>query len=273
MATTAAVKRTAVVSLSPFVIPVADVDVAISAARAALSVATAALSEIAVALRDVVSAFMADATAVEPMDSKVVYTNDPDVVKNSINTLEQLLGEDDNYKVVSFDLQYNGCRAGHDRIVIVTQLCVCHHVLVYHYCMATRPCERFGWFLNSPDYMFATMDTPNNLKVLKTLGLSCQTFVNIQDQYRVWGGEKKKQKDSMIDLAAAIIGPYYRYMKVKCEKDKSVWHKAWENELDEEHIKYTINNAFTSYEMYMRIVDMGKCLLPANGEGRYPQEE
>ncbi|KAE8812659.1 hypothetical protein D1007_10361 [Hordeum vulgare] len=117
----------------------------------------------------------------------MVYTNDLVVVENSINTIKQLLAEDDKYKVVGFDLEYTVCRAEYDQMVVITQLCVCHHVLVYHYCMATRPCERFA---------------------------------------RVWGSEKKKQKGYLVDLAAAIINSYYKDMKVEYDKDKSIWHKA-----------------------------------------------
>ncbi|KAE8772836.1 putative ubiquitin-conjugating enzyme E2 26 [Hordeum vulgare] len=102
-------------------------------------------------------------------------------------------------------------------------------MLINHYCLATRPCECFA---------------------------------------RVWGSEKKKQKDSLVNLAEAIIDPYNRDMKSECEKDKFVWNKAWVNELDEEHIKYAAKDAYTSYEMYRRIVYMMKCLLPANGEER-----
>jgi hypothetical protein len=56
-------------------------------------------------------------------------------------------------------------------------------------------------------------------------------------------------------------------MKAECHKDKSAWHMSWVNELDEEHIKYAAKDAYTSYEMYRRIIDMRKCLLPADGEG------
>jgi hypothetical protein len=91
-------------------------------------------------------------THVSEKDLSVVYTIDPTVVEDSINTMEQLLAEDDKYKVVGFDLQYTGGHPGHDQKVAVAQLCVCHHVLVYHYCLATRPCERFARFVNSPDY-------------------------------------------------------------------------------------------------------------------------
>ncbi|KAE8779172.1 hypothetical protein D1007_47809 [Hordeum vulgare] len=119
------------------------------------------------------------------MELTVAYTNDPVVVENSINTLEELLVEDDKYKVVGFDLEYTHGHARHDHMVVVTQLCMSHHVLVYHYHLATRPCEHFTRFLDSPDYKFAMVDTTNNLKVLKDSRLSCEKIVNIQGQYRV----------------------------------------------------------------------------------------
>ena len=37
--------------------------------------------------------------------------------------------------------------------------------------------------------------------------------------------------------------------------------------LDEQHVKYAAMDAYTSYEMYRRIVDMRKCLLPALDKG------
>ena len=73
---------------------------------------------------------------------------------------------------VTFDLQYTGGRSGVDQAVVVAQLCVGHHVLVYHYCLVTRPCERFARFVNSPNYKFATMDTDNDVKALQISGLA-----------------------------------------------------------------------------------------------------
>ncbi|KAE8767609.1 putative methyltransferase PMT27 [Hordeum vulgare] len=81
-----------------------------------------------------------------------MYTNDLIIVKNSINTMEQLLAEDDKYRVVGFNLEYTDGCAGYDQKV----------------------------------------------------------------------GEKKKHNDSLLDLAVAIIDPYYRDMKAKCDKDKFV---------------------------------------------------
>ncbi|KAE8796491.1 hypothetical protein D1007_28476 [Hordeum vulgare] len=119
----------------------------------------------------------------------VVYTNDPVMLEDSINTMERLLAEDDKYKVVGFDLAYTGDRARHDQKVVVAQLCMRRQVLLYHYCLATVPCESFTRFVNNPDYRFATVDTTNDPKVLKTSGLACQKLVDI-GHYKIWGRKK-----------------------------------------------------------------------------------
>ncbi|KAE8806627.1 hypothetical protein D1007_17150 [Hordeum vulgare] len=124
-------------------------------------------------------------TDMRKMDLMVVYTNDPIMVEDSINTMEQLLGEDDKYKVVGFNLEYTSGRAGHDRKDSITHLCMRHHVLLYHYCLATVPCEHFTRFANSPNYMFATLNTTNDPKVLEDFGLglleACRHLRPLQD--------------------------------------------------------------------------------------------
>jgi hypothetical protein len=55
-------------------------------------------------------------------------------------------------------------------------------------------------------------------------------------------------------------------MKDDCNKDKHAWHSAWMKKLDEGHIVYMAKEAYISYEMYRRIIDMRKCLLPQVGE-------
>jgi hypothetical protein len=75
------------------------------------------------------------------------------------------------------------------------------------------------------------------------------------------------EKDSLVHFAETIIDPYYRDMKDSCNKDKRAWHSAWMEKLDKAHIVYAAKEAYTSYDMYRRIVDMRKCLLPQNGQG------
>ena len=88
----------------------------------------------------------------------MVYTINRAVVDDYINNVEQLLARD-KYKVVGIDLQYTTGRPSIDQKVVVAQLCVRHHVLIYHYCMAT---DRFAMFVNSTDYMFAMVETTND---------------------------------------------------------------------------------------------------------------
>ena len=56
-------------------------------------------------------------------DLSVVYTIDPAVVDDYINTIEQLLARD-KYKVDGIDLQYTAGRPSIDQKVAVAQLCV-----------------------------------------------------------------------------------------------------------------------------------------------------
>ena len=83
------------------------------------------------------------------MDLSVVYTNDPVWMEHSIHITELLLATE-KYKVVGFDLEYTRALVGSRPKVTVTQMCMHKHVLVYHYCLGTRPCDRFARFVNRP---------------------------------------------------------------------------------------------------------------------------
>ena len=144
----------------------------------------------------------------------MVYTIDLVVVDDYINSVEQLLARD-KYKVVGIDFQYTAGRPGIDQKVAAAQLCVRHHVLIYHYCMATEPCDRFNRFVNSTDYKFAMVDTKDDVNALSVTGLACKNLVEIHDHYRVWGSTKQ---DSLVELASAIIDPYYEKMKQDAQR-------------------------------------------------------
>ena len=150
-------------------------------------------------------------------DLSVVYTIDPAVVDDYINSIEQLL-PGDKYKVVGIDLQYTAGHPGIDQKVAVAQLCVRQHVLIYHYCMATEPCDRFNRFVNSTDYKFAMVETTDDVKALSVTGLACKNLVKIRDHYRVWGSMKKY---SLVELASAIINPYYEKDEAGCQQNTS----------------------------------------------------
>ena len=64
------------------------------------------------------------------MDLSGVYTNDPVWVEHSIHIMELLLAAE-KYKVVGFDLEYTRACVGSRHKVVVAQMCVHSHVLVY----------------------------------------------------------------------------------------------------------------------------------------------
>ena len=66
--------------------------------------------------------------------------------------------------------------------------------------MAAEPCDHFNMFVNSTDYKFATVETTDNVNVLRVTGLAYKNLAEIHDHYRVWGSTKK---DSMVELASA----------------------------------------------------------------------
>ncbi|XBH68481.1 hypothetical protein VPH35_096623 [Triticum aestivum] len=135
-------------------------------------------------------------------DLSVVYTIDPAVVEDYINTVEQLLDQD-KYKVVGIDLQ----------------------------------------FVNSIDYKFAMVETSDDVKVLMVMGLACKNLVEIRDHYRVWGSTKK---DSLVELASAIIDYYCEKMKQDANRTRPVSsHGAWMRQMDEPHLKFAAKSVYT----------------------------
>ena len=122
----------------------------------------------------------------------VVYTNHLVWVEHSIHIMELLLA-DEKYKVVGFDIEHTRTRAGSRPKFAVAQMCVGHHILVYHYCLATRPCKCFARILNSPHYMLATVDITNDVNVLKNSGIACQNLVEIQGQYKIWAARSMRR--------------------------------------------------------------------------------
>ena len=68
--------------------------------------------------------------------------------------------------------------------------------------------------------------------------MTCKNLINIHDHYKVWGFTNNKQ-NSLVDLASAIIDPYYEKMKQDANRTSPLsWHKAWMRKLDEPHLRF-----------------------------------
>ena len=110
------------------------------------------------------------------------------------------------------------------------------------------------------------VDTKDDVKALSVMGLAFKNLVEIRDHYTVWGSTKK---DSLVELASAIIDPYYEKMKQDAQRTNPLsWHRAWMRQLDEPHLRFTAKSMYTCYEMHRRIVDMRKCLITQIDEPR-----
>ncbi|XP_073367585.1 uncharacterized protein [Aegilops tauschii subsp. strangulata] len=95
--------------------------------------------------------------------------------------------------------------------------------------------------------------------VLRNLGISYQKLVDIQTKYKII--DIRKKQDSPDDSITTIIDPFYADMKDDI-KNRCVKHSVWEDRLDVGHLIYAAKDAYTSYDMYIQIVDMRTCLLP-----------
>ena len=77
------------------------------------------------------------------------------------------------------------------------------------------------------------------------------------------------KKDSLVELASAIIDPYYEEMKRDALRRSPVsCHRAWMRQLDEPHLRFEVKSMHTCYEMHRQIVDMRKCLVTQIDEPR-----
>ena len=130
------------------------------------------------------------------------------------------------------------------------QLDMREHVLVYHYCRSEW-CQPLVEFLQCRAITFASVDIRIDKIMLGRAWISIpyEHHVDIQKQFRIKGGG---ERDSMADLAAAIIDPLYKNMKKSFPKEK---HQYWEwKPLSPLHLEYAAKVGYVSYELYHRIL-------------------
>jgi hypothetical protein len=174
----------------------------------------------------------------------VMYTNDPDSVKLCVAKFKQYL-QDEKHKVAGLDLVPIHPSPDREQWITVAQVCVRGEVLVYHYCRAIRGSGAFTHFIGTADCTFATVESRKNATMLYDSAIWCKKLVDIQKQYKIIGNGQ--EEDSMVDLAAAIIDPYYANMKEDVDtKDL----KRWEVPLNLAYITYAAKHAYACYDMY-----------------------
>ena len=180
---------------------------------------------------------------------EVVYTNDPRTVERIINKYEEWLKEEKN-KFIGLDLEYTRKSSYIRQGIAVVQLTMREHVLVYHYCRSERS-QVLVDFLQRKAVTFTSVDTRNDKTMLARacIRIPDEHHVVIQRLFCIKGGA---ERDSMADLAAAIIDPSYKNMKKSFPKEK---HQFWEwKPLSLIHLEYAAKDGYVSYELYRRIL-------------------
>ena len=180
---------------------------------------------------------------------EVVYTNDPRTMERIIKKYEEWLKEEKN-KFVGLDLEYTRKSSYIRQGITVVQLAMREHVLVYHYCRSERS-QTLVDFLQWKAVTFTSVDTRNDKTMLARacIRIPDEHHVDIQRLFCIKGGG---ERDSMADLAAAIIDPSYKNMKKSFPKEK---HQFWEwKPLSPIHLEYAAKDGYVSYELYHRIL-------------------
>ncbi|KAM3262929.1 hypothetical protein ACQJBY_053214 [Aegilops geniculata] len=132
----------------------------------------------------------------------------------------------------------------------VLQFCVEGLCLVYHIAAATKWPKRLKEFLQEEKlFTFAGFSIKNDRDKLNMYGLEINPnkHIDIQRNWRVpYNG---KPYDSLADVAASVIHPFYSKMKNKT--DKQADYKLWAvSPLPDYFIDYATIDAYTTYKSW-----------------------
>ncbi|XBH59724.1 hypothetical protein VPH35_114416 [Triticum aestivum] len=104
-------------------------------------------------------------------------------------------------------------------------------------------------------FTFAGFSIHNDKEMLKMSGLEInpEKYIDIQKNYRVPYGCRKKPYDSLADVAASVIHPFYQNMKKKINRTED--HKLWGiSPLPDYLIEYAAKDAYATYKAW-KIID------------------
>ncbi|XBH57464.1 hypothetical protein VPH35_079067 [Triticum aestivum] len=104
-------------------------------------------------------------------------------------------------------------------------------------------------------FTFAGFSIHNDKQMLKMSGLEInpEKYIDIQKNYRVPYAGRKKQYDSLADVAASVIHPFYQNMKKKINSTEE--HKLWGiSPLPDYLIEYAAKDAYATYKAW-KIID------------------
>jgi len=137
----------------------------------------------------------------------VWYTNEPGKVEEIIALYEDWLREE-KYKFVGLGMEFTRKDRYGRRKVVVMQLAMRNHVLVYHFCKAKTECPVLKDFLENRGITFSSVGVRNIRDALfqDLIRIPEGYHIDIQEKFMIKGGE---ERDSMEDLVGAIIDESY----------------------------------------------------------------
>ncbi|XBI81488.1 hypothetical protein VPH35_090382 [Triticum aestivum] len=135
----------------------------------------------------------------------------------------------------------------------VLQLCVDELCLVYHIAAATKWPKRLTEMLQHEKlFTFAGFSIESDKEKLKLSGMEINPnkFIDIQRKWRVpYTG---KEYDSLTNVAASAIHPFYKGMKnkINMQEDYKLWGTS---ELPDNLIEYAGVDAYAAYKSWFMI--------------------
>ncbi|XBH78121.1 hypothetical protein VPH35_104464 [Triticum aestivum] len=189
---------------------------------------------------------------------EIVCTSEPDKADEMMSRL-RMKGDDLYPSFIGVDVEYTS-EDEPPQMIAVLQLCVEELCLVYHIAVFYSTKRKINLnaskkFLQEQKlYTFAGFSIDCEKRILKNSGLEInpKNFIDMQRKWNV--PTTRKKYDSLADVAASVIHPFYKGMKKK-KIDREEDHKLWGiSPLPDNLIEYARIDAYTTYKSW-KIID------------------
>ncbi|XBI01493.1 hypothetical protein VPH35_130256 [Triticum aestivum] len=182
---------------------------------------------------------------------EIVCTSIPQKADEVISRLWRMLGGRFR-RIIGVGVHYTNEDESLQKAAVL-QLCTDELCLVYHIATATKWPKRLTEMLQHEKlFTFAGFNIESDKEKLKLSGMEINPnkFIDIQRKWRVpYTG---KEYDSLTDVAASVIHPFYKGMKNKINTHED--YKLWgTSELPDNLIEYAGVDAYAAYKSWFMI--------------------
>ncbi|XBI91034.1 hypothetical protein VPH35_028490 [Triticum aestivum] len=183
---------------------------------------------------------------------EIVCTSEPDKADEMMSRL-RMKGDGLYPRLIGVDVEYTS-KDEPPQMAAVLQLCIEELCLVYHIATATKWPKRLKQFLQEEKlYTFAGFNIEGDKKMLNKSGLEINpnNFIDMQRKWKV--PTTSKYYDSLVDVAASVIHPFYKGMKQNFDNEED--HKKWgTSPLPDNLIEYAAKDVYAMYKSW-KIID------------------